>query len=361
MIIKKLSADIIAATKELRILGQGKLNGLVKEIGYRECPQIIFGDMPKDDMNGYYSPTTNMIVLRESLLDVHEYMVNVFLHELAHFVDFVVNGDSGHDRTFKDICLLLGVDENFTGARTKTGMDSYRARQEKVRKLLNLGTSSFQEEAESAMLKARQLMEKWDIRLPDDEESIYCAQIPIKRREAWIGWLGYAVSLITGAFPLFCRENFEYYGTREQVEAALYIHDSLLQSIDVRCEKIIRDIKNPPKAPFVSKNVQGTFEEYLVFLSHESAMASTGTERINRAQIRAGIVNGFLKKLQENESREIALRIDTNKKLMVRITDIRLFKRARHVSKSKGYLQGLREGKTISVEKNGTTKRIGAS
>ena len=360
MFIKKLSEATINASNRLRGLGQKKLDELSSQIGYRYCPPVIFDTIPEKHVNGYYSPSLNMIVLDETLIKIPEYLDNVFLHELAHFVDCVVNGDSSHDGTFKKICLMLGVNEDFVGAKTKKGIDFYLSRQEKIQKLLNLGSSDFTNEAESAILKARDLMEKWNISVNDEEDAIYCAQVSFKRREAWLIHLGSAVGHITGAFPVINRTFYNYYGTREQAEAALYIHDSLVQAVNTRCEKIVQEIKNPPRPAFHSSSEQGTFEEYLYFLATE-ASRKVNTPRINRGQIRAGIIAGFWDRIKKSDSKEIAIRMKTNENAMRRITKMKL--RVMHASttRSNAYLKGVEAGKTISVSNNGITKRIGTA
>lgn len=325
MTIFKVSARTIAARNELSTLGNAKMWKIYTNtaVSSYTIPKLLFAETPGDVL-GYYEKGQNIIVLSESLIGLPS-MTEVYLHELAHYVDTLINGDSAHDATFRKVCEILGVDESFSCAKVKTDIETYESRKQKIRKLLNLGSSDFQNEAESAMLKARSLMEKWDVSLSDDEDSIFGVQVTqASRKEAWIGYLGYAVSMITGAYCIFMNGcNLHFYGSRMQVEAAMYIWDELCRTVGIKCEEIvecIRKTREPDTYVFVPAGEQATLDEYAEFAEKEARYMKFRNLKANRSQIKAGIASGFQQKLRDQKSREITLRAKTNEQKLIRIT-----------------------------------------
>lgn len=365
MTVYMVSRKTQESTEYLRDLAFGKLADLRQRgiIGYNPVPKILFADLSMTTMLGYYERKQDLIVLDEGLLDTQETLENVFLHELAHYVDTVLNSDSRHDMTFRNICLALGCEEEFSHAKVAAERRKREDRRAKIEKLMALSQSDFRCESESAMLKARQLMEKWDISVEDEEDRIYGVQMSeAGKREAYVSHLGYAVSRITGAFPVFVGKNIHFFGTRTQVEAAMYVYDSLMQTIGKRTEQIIERMKNPVCA-FTSENEQPTFGEYIAFLDSQKKKKGPAP-RISRAQIKDGIVLGFQKKLRETESREIVLRVQNNEQKYKRISEARLTKGHTRTTRSEGFYNGYREGLKLEVPSGrgqDMTRRLEAS
>lgn len=363
MTIYKLSRKAIEKKEELRDLAMEKVAQLYHKniISTFAFPAILFADLSSEQRHGYYNLSANMIVLDEALLDLDESLTNVFLHELSHYIDCQINSDSRHDRTFRDICSVLGVKPEFSLSSVYIEKKRIEERKSKIEKLLALGSSSFENESESAIIKARQLMEKWDITVEDKKDEIYGVQVTSSpRRECYISHLAFTVSRITGAYPLFIDKNVHFFGTKTQAEAAMYIFDSLMQSIEIKTEKIVQQIKNPI-VPFHSENQQPTFSEYLDFLKNQKK--NVCTPKVNRTQIKDGIVLGFQKKLLEKQSTEIAIRIQNNEQKYKRIANSQIRKTNFRTNRSDCFRKGYNEGLRLEVPQNNQdmTRRIAAS
>ena len=167
MNIYLLSKEVTKATDELNILAHKK--GV-------KAPKILFSALEASDKLGYYDPSQDLIVLTEELLGdaATEMRENVFLHELAHYVDYLHNHNSAHDATFGAICNGLGVDPDYSYAVVRGYIEKKQNMQKKVEKLVALSSSDFEGEAESAINKAKALMEKYSIDYTTEgKEEIY--------------------------------------------------------------------------------------------------------------------------------------------------------------------------------------------
>ena len=124
---------------------------------------------------GYWSPEKREIGLSRRFVTDHTWhdIREVLLHEMAHqFVHQVwgVQDEPPHGQRFQHACRLLNANPKASGAylpfsrqilqHVENGNDKIRQR---IQKLLALAASSNQHEAESAMIKAHELMAKYEM------------------------------------------------------------------------------------------------------------------------------------------------------------------------------------------------------
>lgn len=336
MTIFKVSSEILQTINSLKGLMAVKLNDLRDKgiIGYVYWPKILFSDISETQHLGLYDRKQNLIVLSTALLGYENSIKNVFLHELAHFLDHSLNATSRHDKTFSDICRLLDVDESYLGANARISIEETEKKKSKIQKLLNLSTSDFEKEAESAILKAQALMEKWDIKIDEKKEELYGVQVLNENKsQRWASHLGYSVCMITGCFSIFQGNGkLFYYGTEDQVEAALYIFDSLVQTIENRCEIIVKALK-----------------------------AVNPNARISRLRIKDGISLGFQEKIKEQNNTQLMIRFNSNCETYKRIYDGKIVYKRQYNFCGNGFQMGKSAGKNIDIpcgNKNSIVKRI---
>ena len=83
------------------------------------------------------------------------------LHELAHALDYALHGFlSGHSPSFRECCRMLGLDPGFEKSRVRLSAAERNGRKDRIRKLLALSSSPFENEASEAIRKAKALMAK---------------------------------------------------------------------------------------------------------------------------------------------------------------------------------------------------------
>jgi hypothetical protein len=173
-------------------------------------------------------------------------VVEVLKHELAHqFVDEVlgVRDEPPHGPTFQRLCARCGIDARASGRPDASGADPRTARLiEKVRRLLALGSSPNQHEAELAMRRAHELMLEHEIALCGAERRYVFRQIgqPQQRKsraERHIAGLLAEHFFVQGVWTsvytahLGRRERIlEICGTEENVDMAAYVHAFLLDT-----------------------------------------------------------------------------------------------------------------------------------
>lgn len=200
------------------------------------APQILFGEFGETDTRlGYYNGKDNVIVMNQILLDpsIKEERDSVFLHELAHYVVYnrYCNADP-HGSIFKKVCAEIGVPENFARAESKI-MDwsEKKAKAEsKVKKLLALSSSPFEEEADSALSKANEMMKEYslDYISKEDNRLFGVDGKELGRVDTWRGILYRIIGEMTGCFAVIQKRNrkshVSFFGSREQVESALYLN-----------------------------------------------------------------------------------------------------------------------------------------
>ena len=129
------------------------------------------------DMNGkwgYWSGEKNQICLSRNLVLDHPWdaVREILLHEMAHQLAEQVLGahdEPPHGQKFKHACFLLRANpkasDNFRPLDERISKDSPNSEDRilvRVRKLMALAQSKNQHEAEAAMIKAHELIKKYN-------------------------------------------------------------------------------------------------------------------------------------------------------------------------------------------------------
>lgn len=232
--------------------------------------RIFFAPLRKGNL-GQFNTEYNAIFLSEELLHGTDYnhILAVALHEAAHAAQYQHYGYTAHDDLFRRICREFGVDEGYEKAKVDIAKQSKLL--DRIRKLEALSSSPFEAEAQSALLKARQLMAEHSIEDNErtEEDSIYemdfyeGARIQQKQK-----CLSRMVKAITGIFVITVHYSREYgdkenfsgirgYGSNEELEVASYIWDVLQRSIDRALKKERAD------NPYLYQGIQGTTNFYM--------------------------------------------------------------------------------------------------
>lgn len=206
---------------------------------------------------GRWDRETRQIAIRRDL--VHDYpwscVRDVLRHEMAHqYVDEVLGGEqTPHGPLFRQACRVLRADAKATceyaplhargSVRGLTEEDRLLAR---VKKLLALGESPNQHEAQAALAKAHQLMGRFNLTHCDSEQDrrclSLCVGIPALRRPAWnhslAGLLSEHYSVFCVWTPMFVAARgrmgnvLEISGLEETVQVAAYVHDFVANFVE---------------------------------------------------------------------------------------------------------------------------------
>lgn len=213
----------------------------------------ILGMMPPPNLSiepkmtsklGQWDEDRRLITLSGRLFEnaLWDDILATFKHELAHQIVselFGIRRAKPHGEAFSRACAILGISD----ARTrKVGKEQARsAIYERVRKLLALGQSDNANEAELALAKAHELCLKYNIE-QQEHKSEYSFRLvgPLMRR---VPSDMYRVANIVADFyfvQYICnryrclpgsdlpRQQFELYGTRENLDLAEYVFYYLL-------------------------------------------------------------------------------------------------------------------------------------
>lgn len=336
-----ISEDISSCVVELNALAYIKLRAIGVCVS---SPKIIFASLEGGKTLGYFDSTQNLIVLTKELADANmkEIRENIFLHELAHFVDNVRHGSSAHDVHFKEICKELGVDHDYDGAVAKNYFEKREAVQSKVEKLIALSSSDFEGEASSAISKAKELMERYNLKYLSEAPSNELYGIDVvsgARLDVWKRLLQSAVSSLTGVFRIeqvqYKNRILSFYGSAQQVESALYLWDYFESYVNCEAKKI-------------TDNIKGT------------------GRRIRPAEIRNGIVMGIISKISDisevGSSKAIALSVQKNEKLYCRINSTKVSHSKTSLHGGSQFYDGKSSGANVNIP-SGTgsqVKRIGS-
>lgn len=328
-----LSEEVTKTINELMSLGIDAKKKLKVNI-FSGNPMIFFSNIESDKL-GFYDRTQNLIVLSTELLgkDVTEIRNNVYLHELAHWADTILNGNSAHDATFKAICTDLGVDPDYSRATVKDYFEKKAKMRSKVEKLIALSSSDFEGEADSAIAKAQTLMEKYNIKYTesDSEDEVFGVDIySASRMDVWRVLLIGVISDITGAFHLTRHtgsgKTLSFYGSAEQVESSLYLWEQLVYNVEEEYKKI-------------RKSVTGT---------------------VRPAEIHNGIVLGLKRKVASSSCKSLIPSQQKNEKIYCRITGVKLSHTSLRTGQSSQFRAGLSSGAAMAVPsgKGVAVKRI---
>jgi hypothetical protein len=232
------------------------------DIGRRlHKPLFALGDMQK--MYGKWSADKNEICLSRGLVTNHAWdsIRNVLLHEMAHQLAEQVLGagnESAHGPIFKHACELLDADPRASGTYPKLNddpaADDHSKIMSRVKKLLALAESGNQHEAEAAMLKAHELIGKYNIEMIETGRnrnfiSVFAGQ-PALRHFRDIYHLANLLQdfyFVRGIWvPAYVLEKekmgsvLEISGTLKNIEIAGYVYDFIQHFISYRWREYIK-------------------------------------------------------------------------------------------------------------------------
>ena len=207
---------------------------------------------------GYWDPSKNEICLSRQL--VHHYpwdsVREVLLHEMAHQMTdriFDAGSEKPHGPTFKKSCRLLRANPQASGTHPLLADRIHRdlnspedKRIQRVQKLLSLAQSRNRHEAEAAMLKAHELIEKYNLDLLDQNKprnfvSVFAGEPALRHpREAYhLANLLLDFYFVQGLWvPAFVLPKnkmgrvLEISGTREHIQMAHYVFDFISSFIN---------------------------------------------------------------------------------------------------------------------------------
>lgn len=108
---------------------------------------------------------------------------DVFKHEIAHYICRKRHDDDcqDHGPKFRQVCKEIGANpkakESLDSMKERLGVDHHDKIVEKVKKLMRLGSSSNEHEAELATLKANELLMKYNIAHVTESDKVYFDQV----------------------------------------------------------------------------------------------------------------------------------------------------------------------------------------
>lgn len=275
MEIRTVSRKSIEESSRLKALSSIRLKRLGIDIAF----DIIFTSTDKEGRLGYFSPEQNLIVISDEFLHSGAKADEeaVFLHELAHAVDFHERGYSQHDAKFKEICRSLGVPEGFEKAKVKVNREKREKALSRVEKLIKLSESPFENESTEALKAAQRLMAEYGISMDErEEDTLYAMTIEEKKRFYYHEKV--FVSIITRLSGVFIlREHkgdtilLTAYGTTDQV---LFAYETFI---------------------FLKKALKDAIEK-----------ASAGGKKIDTFSFSAGLASELYQRIAADEEKEIS-------------------------------------------------------
>ncbi|MFH2044261.1 MAG: DUF2786 domain-containing protein [Pseudomonadota bacterium] len=221
---------------------------------FLNIPSFCLKDMKR--RLGYWSSEKNEICInRNTALSCNwDYIKKILLHEMAHQVAeqiFGAKSETPHGPLFKKACYILRADYRATENSDKNRNDNESDDPTillRIKKLFALAESSNQNEAESAMKKAHELVAKYNVdvitnninrqfesisvgapALRHPKEDYYLAGLLRDYYFVWTIWV-----------PVFMIEKekmgriLELSGTLENIEIASYVHDFIKHHIESR-------------------------------------------------------------------------------------------------------------------------------
>ena len=143
-----------------------------KRFEYRELYPIHLVCFEKPGVLGYFAPDNFQIGLsKKLLLEPEKRVINVLRHELAHYMQFLLYGETVAimDLSFGRFAKTLDGMKKFIRQKISLNGERHSKRREereilsRIKKLLALAKSENLHEAEAATIKANELMAQYQI------------------------------------------------------------------------------------------------------------------------------------------------------------------------------------------------------
>lgn len=236
------SLKAIGRQKEAELRENGIL--LSRETLFKE---LIIAPLAEKGKLGYFDSRQKTIVISEELVSSASWddTVNVLIHEMGHALDYLQHGNLEHSESFRKCCALLGIAPGFEKSKVRISLKQNDKEKDRVRKLLALSSSPFENEAAEAIKKAKELMAGKDIKIDDeDDEKIYMVSLfEAERFPSYVKALINYISESTGIYPVLEHRDATMkaaviYGTLEEVEASIYLWDYLVSSSEMEIAKL---------------------------------------------------------------------------------------------------------------------------
>ena len=168
---------------------------------------------------------------------------------------------------------MLGALPEFSRSHVRLSIDKQNSRREKIKKLMALSSSPFENEAAEAIKKAQKLMIEGNIPPEVDDKRIYTADLyEAKRLPFWTRELAWYASSSSGVYNVIIPGNesriITVHGSVEEIELALYIFDYVVSAADREIKAMRAKGKSISKGSFIcgavdvlSEKTKGTAEE----------------------------------------------------------------------------------------------------
>jgi hypothetical protein len=266
-------------------------------------------------------------------------IIDVLKHEMAHqYADEILGADheTPHGSGFRHACRLLGIHH---AARMAVKADPSPV-MERIRKLLALAESKNVHEAEVAMSKARQLMEKYELDVGEREEPFYYQYVgePRKQKSAVAQFIAgtlsrfFHVQVVWIPTTLLATERkvwlLELSGTQTNLEIAAYVHDYLEREL------------------------------HWLWLNHKRRRPWLKGKTPKR-EYQLGVMKGFMDKLREDQER--ADTATGHELILLKRERLERFMRERHpylrgggrlkYRRSETFNAGFEQGRSLRVDK----------
>ncbi len=249
---------------------------------------------------GSWRSTDRIITISSVLIKNFSWDITlqILKHEIAHQVCSDLHADyhGGHGARFQQACDLLGLAPEFRRAggdlptlfeSSETSSDqtvSGRRFIKKISKLLALAGSANEHEANLAMTKAGQLMDKYNLRQIEDDVKKGCSYLIINRRKKRIEGYQRKICLIL--------QNFFY---------VRIIYASLYDPASDAVHKVI-ELLGKQENVKVAEYVYYFLEDRLATLWQRNRHKHRGNARRARNSYYLGLLEGFYRKLKKQNN-----------------------------------------------------------
>lgn len=261
---KHLVQHILTEEMNLQIRSNGFI---VQDIFYPL--QLVIFEHPST--LGYFKQDFFEIGINKAFLFESETaLLNLLRHELAHYVTFIKYGPdvSPHGTAFQATCKSYGWCHTISRATLKIEKTAHNERLlDKVHKLLALGQSPHLHEAEAAVVKAQELLAKYNLDLKGNNDTVYLTRIlPQKRNSEKLRAIA-SIARTFFVYSIFTHSNGSVYleliGEKTNVEIAEYVAHFLDQKLDILWTQTQQE--NPQLKGQASKNsfFRGLSQGYL--------------------------------------------------------------------------------------------------
>lgn len=204
---------------------------------------VFFAPIAENDKLAYFDQHEIIIVLSDKLMiEDDDTIEQIFLHELAHFIQYKLMGYTAHDKDFRQISKNIGIDKNFS--HSMVPIEQKQNRLSKIAKLLALSNSSELFEAESALKKAQELIAKTPLS-KNELSSVYETTLTFGKNISTVDvLLANMAKLITPVFLIktfdeIGKRNLKCYGNFDSIMLFTYLYDFFSYTVDKEyCEFI---------------------------------------------------------------------------------------------------------------------------